>query len=626
MMSTQHSGGFGPVEFLVTVPHQSLRLMEVPAELVAVIEAERERVDQQRRKGGSKGRGLKSRLQFKSSPNTPHPSTSPSAPDKSSSSSSSAQQGHLHLCSDDKVWAVKQVSTSNSVYITRTQTQTHTQPAPAVLAAASSSTAAPKDVDADADGDATMASATASSNPTASAPVQHYTSQSPQSRHDPAASSDINGTARPGITALSQVRNILELVQITPSDAEIETHIRNIVPVYDDPDREVDNNNNSHFSHSSLASSAGLDSSTATTLQQVLDNIPASTNQILRVLRHLFAFQLPWPLPPSSGESESVGVAKAPNGHDTLTSPAIYLPTTHLLLRAWKTFIQQCVISGINLSTIFGQSQTPHDQQDQNVQKVFKDMLSQADTTQDGILAVTVMRAILRHFNDTQTITNTNTNTNTTSSSLTVSDTDLDPGPEPDPALDLDLEDSSSTCSTWNKKLKLDPAAIRDAVGMWFLLSLKDKLASNPTTTNTTTGGGGGTNSITLNEITKQWAELLPDAWAPDSDDATSLISSIGETYGMELPKTTSGTADDDNNESEQVLKFSSSFSARDGDRLGFAKQVGNRPVPALPVPSAGAKRQQAQSQTKNQDADPAGQKKRKWHEKFAAQRRKPEK
>ncbi|KAJ4522913.1 hypothetical protein HRR75_001309 [Exophiala dermatitidis] len=140
---------------------------------------------------------------------------------------------------------------------------------------------------------------------------------------------------------------------------------------------------------------------------------------------------------------------------------------------------------------------------------------------------------------------------------------------------------------------------------MWFLLSLRDKLASNPTTGGS--GGGGSSNTIiTLNDFTKQWAELLPDAWAPDSDDATSLISSIGEPYGIELTRRTpTGTADDDNNESEQV---------------------GNRPVAALSVPSAGVKRQQAQSQTKNQDADPAGQKKRKWHEKFAAQRRKPEK
>ncbi|KAL2444043.1 hypothetical protein ABEF95_014927 [Exophiala dermatitidis] len=620
MMSTQGSGGFDPVEFSVTVPHQSLRLMEVPAELVAVIEAEREREKRRRRRKGQK---LKSRLQFKSSPSTTHPSTS--APDKSSSlfasasSSSSAQQGqgHLHLCSDDKVWAVKQVSTSNSVYITRTQTQTHARPAPPASAAALSpaAAAAPKDADGDADGDATMAMAMAmgSSDPTASAPVQHDTSQSqsPQSRHYPDTNTDTASLSRPGITALSQVRNILELVQITPSDAQIETHSRNIVPVCDDPDREVDNNG--HFSHSSLASSDGLDSSTATTLQQVLDNIPASTNQILRVLKHLFAFQLPLPLPlpPSSSESESV--EKAPNGHDTSTSPAIYLPTTHLLLRAWKTFIQQCAISGVNLTTT-----NPHDQNDhQKVQKVFKDMLEEADTNQDGILAVAVTRAILRHFNDTN---HTNTTPN---SSLAVSDTDLDPKPEP--ALDH-LENSNST-SIWTKNL--DPAAIRDAVGMWFLLSLRDKLASNPTTGGSGgggSGGGGSSNTISLNDFTQQWAELLPDAWAPDSDDARSLISSIGETYGIELPKTTTGTADDDNNESEEVLKFSSSFSARHDDRLGFAKQVGYRPVAALPVPSAGVKRQQAQSLTKNEDADPAGQKKRKWHEKFAAQRRKPEK
>ncbi len=31
----------------------------------------------------------------------------------------SRKEGFLHLCSDEKVWAVKQISTSNSVHVTR---------------------------------------------------------------------------------------------------------------------------------------------------------------------------------------------------------------------------------------------------------------------------------------------------------------------------------------------------------------------------------------------------------------------------------------------------------------------------------------------------------------------------
>lgn len=45
-----------------------------------------------------------------------------------SDASGSAKQGFLHVCTDDKVWAVRQMSTSNSVYIARTTSPASSSP------------------------------------------------------------------------------------------------------------------------------------------------------------------------------------------------------------------------------------------------------------------------------------------------------------------------------------------------------------------------------------------------------------------------------------------------------------------------------------------------------------------
>lgn len=95
-MSTQKAT-FPPVAFNIFQPSGNVRLLELPEELLSIIS------DTSDRENGNQA------LYFKSSPATDE-----------SSENGDSKEGHLHLCSNNKSWLVKQVSTSNSVYVTRT--------------------------------------------------------------------------------------------------------------------------------------------------------------------------------------------------------------------------------------------------------------------------------------------------------------------------------------------------------------------------------------------------------------------------------------------------------------------------------------------------------------------------
>ncbi len=85
-MSTQ-SSKYPSVTFGITQPFQNIRLLEVPDEVLDIIT------------NSTEG------LYLKSSPPT--------------DDSDATREGNLHLCSNKKAWLIKQVSTSNSVYITK---------------------------------------------------------------------------------------------------------------------------------------------------------------------------------------------------------------------------------------------------------------------------------------------------------------------------------------------------------------------------------------------------------------------------------------------------------------------------------------------------------------------------
>lgn len=94
-MATQTSN-FPSIPLNIKHPFQSLRLLEVPEEILDII---------------AQGQALS----FVSSP----------ASLPSTNTNTNTKEGNLHLCSADKIWLVKQVSTSNSLYITQTDHSSH---------------------------------------------------------------------------------------------------------------------------------------------------------------------------------------------------------------------------------------------------------------------------------------------------------------------------------------------------------------------------------------------------------------------------------------------------------------------------------------------------------------------
>ncbi|EXJ84791.1 hypothetical protein A1O3_05463 [Capronia epimyces CBS 606.96] len=342
--------------------------------------------------------------------------------------------------------------------------------------------------------------------------------------------------SRQGVAAISQVRNILELLEIKPDDADIENSIRAIVPTYDDPDHDGDE-------VLLRMPKRGPDpSSSVITLGQVLDNIPAPTKLIVSLLRELFAFTVP-----------------RHQGQKQIS--AVYTPTSRLLLRTWKTFVQQCAISGVKLDTREGLD-------GQQLDNIFRGLREDAGAEEDGNLSVAVTKAILRQLGQPLT-----------------GDGDGDEIHDgKDSAPELDLGPLDITGGT----LVLKDTDICKALGHWILSSLQDKPSS----------------SIGLEDFMKQWTELLPESWAKDCD-ATALVRSIGG--GVQLVKA-SGTE-------PSVLRWPAPVNSNGSLGGPVAAVSGPRPAHPAAVVKDGATRGQNQDQNQNQ-------KKRKWHEKFGAQRR----
>jgi len=196
-MSTQ-SSDFPPVPLGISQPFQNIRLLEVPDEVLDIIT------------NSDEG------LYLKSSPSTDYGAT--------------AREGDLHLCSDNKAWLVKQVSTSNSVYVTR-----------------------------------------------ASNLQQHETEYEGNGDH---TTSNGQGhevfTPDLGLTAIAKPTNILELYHVPAANHEttVTEHLNRLVPTIS---RAADQTIISQYS-----------------LQDLYNHIPAPTSLIKQVLARRCVFELPW--------------------------------------------------------------------------------------------------------------------------------------------------------------------------------------------------------------------------------------------------------------------------------------------------------------------------------------------
>ncbi|KEF51608.1 uncharacterized protein A1O9_12243, partial [Exophiala aquamarina CBS 119918] len=339
-MSTQDSS-FPPIAFSSTFPQQNFRLLELPPELLALIEARKDThpVSVCMPCSYADHSHGHCRLQFKSglpAATTSKQHTGSHLPSRTHApvTDASAQQGFLHLCSDENVWAVKQVSTSNTVFVTKF-CDTYT----------------PEN---DPDGDIDMR--------------ESEDNTLPDSETDALR----NMTGNRGITTIAQVKNVLELIPVNPSEKAVEDQILSMVRTIAHADDGGDD------SMEDILSKRRDD--TTYSFQELLDNIPAPTTLCCRVAKNLFLIHDP-----------------------TVRGPAqTSLVRPSLLLSAWKEFTQQCDILDARIEGPEPAAATPHPPgHTTTFGSVFQHMNDQHERGNDpGItdFASTLICAILRRF------------------------------------------------------------------------------------------------------------------------------------------------------------------------------------------------------------------------------------
>ncbi|OCT44772.1 hypothetical protein CLCR_11205 [Cladophialophora carrionii] len=527
-MASSQSSHFPPVPFSLTVPQQSFRLLELSPELVDIIEAQRDAASKRRR------------LWFKASTRaSTSASTSASASTSTRRESSQSvdgrageadKEGFLYLCSDEKLWAVKQVSTSNSVHITQWISAEEMQ----------SQRQADRDGHGDGNGDTFMTEADEHANGDGEA-----TDFSDADRMAIAS----NG----GITAIAQVKNILELIEVKPSAGDVDGLLREMVPFYGDAENEDDQLIVGSVSIG--ASGARLSSGNRSSLSPhyVFENIPAPTKTIFEAMNRLFVFGI------SVSSEPAVQVADYGQQHQE-RSVSLFIPTTSLLLKCWRVFMQQCAISEVHLDGRAGVDCTA-------LHGLLAEIVdaSGSESNPEADLQTNVIVAILRHLSlDAGDYARYARADNLSIPRFHLRpDSDLDRLLEELPGKDDGANDvTTATTRGHSSRLRLDPGKTRDLVGHWLLRSLR-----------------GDTQPISLAQFLPQWTDLLPESWTRECD-ARALVSGSPE---WEIGEATHG---------EEVLRRCFSSGRDDA--------------------SNGVQAARAESQAR---------KKGKWHEKFGAQR-----
>ncbi|OAL28533.1 hypothetical protein AYO22_02727 [Fonsecaea multimorphosa] len=508
-MSTTSSSqplAFPPVAVSSTHPQQSLRLLELPAELLDVVEAQIKNPSKRRK------------LWFKSSRDIGGSGPTqgqrlPGGSNRGINSQAAAagggegKEGFLHLCTDDKIWAVKQVSTSNSVYVTQT--------CPPQKQGGGGG-----DNDKDGTGDTPMAGAEEQANVVRLAMA-------------------VAAGSRGGITTKAQVKNVLELIEVKADEREIERRVYDMVPVYHDVE---DDNSPLDQGHQ-----GGMTRHEAVSTRDVVDNIAAPTRLIRDVMRKSFIFGLPQP------------TTRKGERHD---EDMVYLPTPALLLRHWKDFLQQCNISGIHLE------KNDNVLSGKDLRAVLDGLAEAEETEAARSLALNVTMAILRRFTDGME--------------------DADVPMLLNLGLSLYSPDHDRLLS--DARLKFNPSLTREMVGRWLLACHARRKSSSLSNTSSDISSHGAGRTMRVDEFLTEWTQLLPDSWAAECD-LTSLISSVDG----------ADTATD--GQGVQVLRFEAAGSLPHPLATSSAAAVGSTTLA-----------KDAQNQNQNQ-------KKRKWHEKFGAQR-----
>lgn len=264
-----------PIPFSITAqPYQNVRLLEAPDELLDII------VNTQQK------------LYFKSSP----PTGDTFGTTGTTGNSAQSKQGNLHLCADEKVWAVKQVSTSNSIYVTRTCG------------------------DGTARGDGDGGGGGGGGGDGDDGEMMDVDS--------PSNSTPPHG----GISVVAKPTSTLELLAIpaTNHEAIVLEHLDRLVPTISSVD-DLD----------ALAQGeAGGSGSAGSTLSELHTHIPAPTSAITQVLARKCVCEIPWPPQPRPWPRPRSG-----NATDTKTKSQVFIPSPRLLLSTWHAIMQAATLT-----------------------------------------------------------------------------------------------------------------------------------------------------------------------------------------------------------------------------------------------------------------------------------------
>lgn len=268
-MATQNSG-HPPTQFTVSTPFKHVRLLELPNDLLEIITT----TPSSTSNGSSSTATSQPRLKFKSAAMNSSTSTA-----RDPGKGQNLKEPIMHLCTDDKAWAVKQVSTSNSVYL-----------------------------------------------------IEPTRAVSPNTKEDDFQFEDgMALTTRKAVTATAQVGNFLELHPVKIDDRAIEESIINILPIH-------------HLAHTydgnDMSETMDIDSDYDLTFQRENDSKPSMTlDQLINNLA----------VPDSIAKRICTSLAVFEIQNQNTNSTKCFIPSTRSLLQTWSKIIESCAIEGIKL-------------------------------------------------------------------------------------------------------------------------------------------------------------------------------------------------------------------------------------------------------------------------------------
>ena len=269
--STQSDSGLSIPFFLPhTSQQKTLRLLELPDNLLDIITSENngENNDDDDIKKPRRIVKLKS-----ASPELTRTDT------LSAASSHDAKEGQLHLCTEDKAWAVRQVSTSNSVYVARWND--------ASVSDRIQSVSSGQDVDMT-DGDI----------------------------------KDHSAEATVCLLALAQPNTVLELLPVTQSVEDVMRMLMKLVPLYDTYSKEDPRDQ--------------LILQEQYTNARLFDEIPAPNSLIREAIDRLCCVGIP--------------IAPRPRSHNAPAGSACFTPTAGTILDVWRKILDTCAVHSVRLN------------------------------------------------------------------------------------------------------------------------------------------------------------------------------------------------------------------------------------------------------------------------------------